>query len=209
MRTAVFLVAVGILVVFAVASLPPSAAAQVPTPRLYVTVQGESVDGAPVFVPNRIVIPQVPIVLNITFVNNDVIQHTFTIDSVGRETREVVSSGYLDAGANWTAELTIQAMDNVTFGTTTFNPEEGEDGIRFYCIPHRVDDGGMVGEIVLATAAGPAQEPPEKGINIRAYWIGMIGIAATIGWIGISYFVIKSSSPRFRDHGEHRRRGLP
>ena len=67
----------------------------------------------------------------------------------------------------------------------------------------------IFGQIVLASASEPVPEAPEKGINIRAYWIGMIGIVAMLAWIGISYFVIRSSTPRFRDHKEHVRRGLP
>jgi len=52
-------------------------------------------------------------------------------------------------------------------------------------------------------------QPTEKGILLRAYWIGIIGIAATLLWTIISYFVIKTSSRHFRDHSEHARRGGP
>jgi hypothetical protein len=64
----------------------------------------------------------------------------------------------------------------------------------------------MQGRIVLASEQAPEAE---KGILLRAYWIGIIGIAATLGWVGVSYFVIKSSSRHFTDHREHVRRGLP
>ena len=30
-----------------------------------------------------------------------------------------------------------------------------------------------------------------------------------IVWVGISYFVIKGSTPRFKDNREHVRKGLP
>jgi len=49
----------------------------------------------------------------------------------------------------------------------------------------------------------------EKGILLRAYWIGIIGIAATLLWVIISYFLIKSSSRHHTDHREHVRKGLP
>src|SRR2546421_338810 len=39
--------------------------------------------------------------------------------------------------------------------------------------------------------------------------IGIIGIAATLAWTGISYFVIKSSSRHQKGHREHIRKGLP
>ena len=64
----------------------------------------------------------------------------------------------------------------------------------------------MLGEILLA---GFTPLAPQKGINLRAYWIGIIGIAATLAWTGISYFVIKSSSRHQKGHREHLRKGLP
>ena len=211
MRTVTLLVAVGILAVFGAPALAFPGLAQAPTPRLSVVVHGLTSDGAFVFDPDEIVIPQVPIVLNVTFTNMEAsgIQHTWSIGSAGRDEAEVISSGFLDPGENWTVEFTINAMDNITIGTRSFAPEEGVRGVRYYCVPHRIGDAGMVGEIVLASAAGPAGEPAEKGINIRAYWIGMIGIVAMIGWVGVTYFVIKSSSPRFKDHRGHVRKGLP
>src|SRR5256885_1736245 len=83
-------------------------------------------------------------------------------------------------------------------------PESSGQGIRWFCIPHRT--AGMTGEILLAGLTAPT---PEKGILIRAYWIGIIGIAATLAWTIISYFIIKSSSRHFKDHSEHLRKGLP
>jgi hypothetical protein len=64
----------------------------------------------------------------------------------------------------------------------------------------------MVGQIALASLPAPT---PEKGILLRAYWIGIIGIAVTLVWVGIAYYVIKSSSGHFKDHSEHVRKGLP
>ena len=87
---------------------------------------------------------------------------------------------------------------------TRFAPEAGSNGILFFCIPHR--GAGMTGQIVLASVPPAAAE---KGILLRAYWIGIIGIAVTLAWTGITYFVIKSSSRHFVDHAEHVRKGLP
>ena len=95
-------------------------------------------------------------------------------------------------------------LTNITYNGASFTPESSGQGIRWYCVPHRA--AGMVGEILLAGVTAPT---PEKGILIRAYWIGIIGIAATLLWTIISYFIIKSSSRHFKDHHEHVRKGLP
>src|SRR5207237_8482210 len=101
----------------------------------------------------------------------------------------------------------VVPMTLSAYSGTQFRPEPAAGGgIVFYCIPHR--GTGMVGSIALAGAL-TAGTPPEKGILLRAYWIGIIGIAATLLWTIISYFLIKSSSRHFRDHREHVRRGLP
>ena len=86
---------------------------------------------------------------------------------------------------------------------TSFVPEPSGSGIRFYCTVHPVT---MVGLISLASLPAAV---PEKGILLRAYWIGIIGIAVTLVWVGIAYYVIKSSSRHFVDHSEHVRKGLP
>jgi len=36
-------------------------------------------------------------------------------------------------------------------------------------------------------------EPPEKGVFLRAYWIGLLGFAGTLLLVGTSYFVRVSS----------------
>src|SRR2546430_1386147 len=71
-----------------------------------------------------------------------------------------------------------------------------------------VSRAGIAGRIALAGAPAGGQ-PAEKGILLRAYWIGIIGIAATLLWVIISYFLIKSSSRHHTDHREHVRKGLP
>ncbi|HEX9567878.1 MAG TPA: hypothetical protein VGA48_09840 [Thermoplasmata archaeon] len=191
---------------FSVASATPAGPEIAQSARLYYTV-GVDQTGATRFLPSTLIIPQVNITLNITFVNNYTVGggmiHTFTIDNADRSAQEI-STGSVDAGRNVSIEFHINSLTNITFNGTSFTPESSGQGIRWYCIPHR--GVGMTGEIVLAGLTAPT---PEKGILIRAYWIGIIGIAATLLWTIISYFIIKSSSGHFKDHHEHVRKGLP
>ncbi len=218
MRTLVLVVAAVMAAVFAapIFGSPAAAAASSPAiPTLSMTVLGQSTSGKPYFQTvgltqqNQILIPQVPIRINATFVNNESVTaglgaHTFTIDdTAGHHMVSVL----LQPQSNYTLTFTINSMTNVTVNGTSFTPVAGSTGgIQYYCIPHK--GLGMIGEIVLATAS-QVPAPPQKGINIRAYWIGMIGIISMIVWVGISYFVIKTSSLRFKDHKEHVRKGLP
>ncbi len=211
MRNFVLLVTAVLIAIFAVppaisvASATPSGLAVAQSPKLYVTV-GVDQTGATHFLPATIIIPQVDITLNITFVNNYTVGggmiHTFSIDNTNA-VREI-STGLVDPGKNVSIEFHINSLTNITYNRTSFTPESSGQGIRWYCIPHR--GAGMVGEILLAGLTAPT---PEKGILIRAYWIGIIGIAATLVWLIISYFIIKSSSGHFKDHHEHLRKGLP
>jgi hypothetical protein len=65
----------------------------------------------------------------------------------------------------------------------------------------------MVGNLVVGGVSAP--ESPEIGVFLRAYWIGLIGLAAMLVWTGITYFIIKGSSRHLRDHHDHIRKGLP
>lgn len=208
MRSLALFVAMSLLLFSAATLASRPAAAQLPLAELSVTVEGTTIDGLTVFDASTILIPQVPINLTITFVNTDPdtgMIHTLTFDDADGLIQ--INTGNLLPGQSAELRMTITSMTNVTFNGTSFEPERGTRGILFYCIPHR--PAGMIGQIVLASATEPVPEAPEKGINIRAYWIGMVGIVAMLAWIGVSYFVIKSSTPRFRDHKEHVRRGLP
>ena len=206
MRSLTVFVAVGLMALSIAPTLATRSAAQGGLPRLSVFVDGMTVDGEFVYSPAEILIPQVPIILNITFRNNESVPgvpHTFTIDDENAIQR--IDSDYVARGANVSLEFTILTMNRIEFKGSSFVPGRGDRGIVFYCIPHR--PAGMLGEIVLATV-DDAREP-DLGVFLRAYWIGMIGIFATLLWIVISYFVIKSSSRRFTDHKEHVRRGFP
>ncbi len=204
MRTLALIMSTFLMVaVMAGVALPTAEAQVVPTPTLTVFVFGETVGGKQVFSPAQILIPQVPVHLVVTFHNNDTIQHTFSMNDVNGTLQ--VSTDYVNPAQNVTVEFTVVTMTQVALNNgTRFTPEAGANGILFYCIPHR--GAGMTGQIVLASVAPPAAE---KGILLRAYWIGIIGIAITLVWVGVTYFVIKSSSRHFVDHSEHVRKGLP
>ncbi len=177
----------------------------VPLAKLSVTV-GVDPGGNLRFAPATILIPQVNITLNVTFVNNYTtpgMNHTFTIYNSDTTLIEI-STGDVPRGSSASLEFHINTMTNITYKNASFVPESSGQGIRWFCIPHR--SAGMVGEILLAGVTPPT---PQKGINLRAYWIGIIGIAATLVWTGISYFLIKSSSRHFKGHREHVRKGLP
>jgi plastocyanin len=205
MRVYGLLVATSFLIVASVPFLTATSTAQAPIATYSFLILGETVGSRQVFSPNQILVPQIPIHLVVTFHNNETIpmQHTFTIADENRT--EVISTGPVDAGNNVTVNFTVLSMQRILFNGTEFTPEVVGGGILFYCIPHR--DTGMTGLIVRST--GESAASPEKGILVRAYWIGIIGIAATLVWVGISYFVIKTSSRRFTDHREHVRKGLP
>ncbi len=224
MRTLVLVVAVVILAVCfsalpAAASVQPGSPAAGPAiPQLSLTIIGETVGTKYVFVPSVILIPQVPIILNVTFYNNQStasgVQHTFTIND--NKANPVISTGLVNPQTNVTFRFTINTMTNITFSNSTITnrsfqpgpPPSGTDNgtIQWYCIPHVTL--GMVGTIILASAV-PAAATGQNGVFLRAYWIGTIGIAAMIVWVGISYFIIKGSSPHFKDNKAHVRKGLP
>src|SRR5207244_12550204 len=149
--------------------------------------------------------PEIPLNLALTFHNGDpVMKHSFTIADVNGTPQ--INSLTLDPGApNVTLSFTVLSLTRIAYNGTQFTPQPSPaGGILFYCIPHQT--AGMVGRIALAGLAPP---PVEKGILLRAYWIGLIGIAVTLLWVVISYYIIKSSSHHFKDHAEHVRRGLP
>ncbi len=215
MRNFVLLVTAVLVAIFmlppaiSVASATPEAPGLALSPKLYVTV-GVDQGGATHFLPGTIIIPQVNITLNITFVNNYTVGggmvHTFSIANSDNSVIVInnLTTGSVAPGANLSFEFHINSLTNITYKGASFTPESSGQGIRWFCIPHRA--AGMTGEILLAGLTAPT---PEKGILIRAYWIGIIGIAATLAWTIVSYFIIKSSSPHFKDHSEHLRKGLP
>ncbi len=218
MQRLAVLVALVLLSVYLVPTAVTETSSAAPIPTLIEYVQGETNGTRQQFSVERILIPQVPITLTIRFHNNDTMVHSFTIDDENNTapiSTGVISTGLVPGGRNATVNITILAMApsiRISHNNTVFAPEKSPNGgILYYCIPHRGTATlgvSMVGEIVLSTFS-TTTGAPEKGILIRAYWIGIIGIAATLVWTVISYFIIKSSSRRFTDHREHVRKGLP
>jgi len=206
MKRFALIIATTLLMAVSTPFLVPVVAAQTtPIPTLSLTIVGETNNSKQVFSKNLILLPELPYNLVITFHNGDpVMAHSFTIADVNGTPQ--INSLILNPGApNVTLSFTVLSLTRIAYNGTQFTPQPSPaGGILFYCIPHQT--AGMVGRIALAGLAPP---PVEKGILLRAYWIGLIGIAVTLLWVVISYYIIKSSSRHFKDHAEHVRRGLP
>jgi len=206
MKRFALIIATTLLMAVGTPFLVPVVAAQTtPIPTLSLTIVGETNNSKQVFSKNLILLPELPYDLVITFHNGDpVMAHSFTIADVNGTPQ--INSLILNPGApNVTLSFTVLSLTRIAYNGTQFTPQPSPaGGILFYCIPHQT--AGMVGRIALAGLAPP---PVEKGILLRAYWIGLIGIAVTLLWVVISYYIIKSSSHHFKDHAEHVRRGLP
>ncbi len=202
MRAVSIFLALAMVMAGALAFLPRGAAA-LETPKLTITVEAFDDGNQYVFRPATIVLPQVPIILNVTLFNNGTMGHTFTIDdSTGAHRVDLVANA---PGSRATVEFTVTSATEITVGGQTFTAEAAQaGGILFFCIPHRALQ--MTGNLVVGGTTPPAA--PEIGVFLRAYWIGLIGLAAMLVWVGITYFIIKSSSRHLRDHHDHIRRGL-
>lgn len=200
-----------LLAVCSLAFLAPSTAADTPT-RVYVPLEATVVNGSYVFVgpnprfPDTIVIPAVPAVINITLVTGEEPLHTFTIRSADT-TENLVDVDLTSVGQVKTVEFTMAAADQIVVGGVNRTVETEGGKLKFLCRPHAAL--AMEGFIVVGGVEAPTPEPQEKGVFLRAYWIGLLGMAGTLLLIGISYFVIKSSSRHYTDHHEHIRRGGP
>jgi len=194
---------VTLAVLLAVFPFAPYTPATAQVPKYFVTVEA-GVGDAFIFSPDKIILPQVPVILNVTLKYNGTASqgfHTFTIrDSAGADLIDIV----VDPGeTNWT-EFTVESTREISVNNETFTVQIRGGGVLFLCRPHV--DIGMVGTIAVGTEVVLR---PELGLFLRAYWIGLIGLAAMLVWTGIAYFIIKSSSRHFTDHHEHLRRGLP
>ncbi|MEK6810647.1 MAG: hypothetical protein AABY19_03500 [Candidatus Thermoplasmatota archaeon] len=196
-------VIVTLVVLLASLSFVPSTGAAAGLPKYSVVVEA-GVGAKLVFAPARIVLPQVPVILNVTLIHNGSAgqgSHTFTINDQQGVVR--INVNLTEGQTNWT-EFIVQSAAEFTFNNKTFTAQLRGGGIYFYCDPH--ETLVMIGAIVIGTEE---RAIPELGLFLRAYWIGLIGLAAMLVWIGITYFIIKSSSRHLTDHREHVRRGLP
>ncbi|HEY4704182.1 MAG TPA: plastocyanin/azurin family copper-binding protein [Thermoplasmata archaeon] len=189
--------------VMALTLVLPANARAADTPKLILTV--EAGPGATfVFTPARIVLPQVPIILNVTVWNSGTTgPHTFSIRDSGGTLKIDIQVPALNDRAQ--VEFAVNSTNEIYYNGELFQAEALGGGIKFFCVPH--ETMGMVGSIVVG---GTTTAPSENlGIFLRAYWIGLIGLAAMLVWIGITYYIIRSSSTHFRDQRQHLRRGLP
>ena len=205
MRSASIVLAIAIVMAAALVTLPSPARALEP-PKLSITIEA-GVGDLFAFNPTTIVLPSVPITLNVTLVNNGTgpanTAHTFSIrDSAGTKHIEIWANA---TGERSSVEFAVNSTTQMSFRGALFTPETAAaGGFKFFCTPH--ETVGMVGNIVIG---GVAQRPqPEIGVFLRAYWIGIIGLVAMLVWTGITYFIIKASSRHSMDHREHIRRGL-
>lgn len=158
------------------------------------------------FSPTQIILPSVPIVVNVTVINNSTgtMAHSFSIRDSTAATR--ISVWVNTTGAKAYANFTVDTATQITYAGQTFHAELSSGAIKFFCIPHEAL--GMAGQIVVGgVSTGGAQQ--NLGVPVQAYWIGLIGLSAMLVWIGVAYFLVKTSSRHFRDNREHLRRGLP
>ena len=224
MRTHAFvaLTLAGVLLAgLAVGPLGREARADTP-PKLYWTLSATTVGtGAAAkqrFMPvdsddtTRIIVPKAGTILNITIIYEDTMEHTFTIPSTqtGAPSPNLVSIDFPSStpkGTKAYVEMTVWASDHAQIGARNESVETKSNGIHFFCIPHK--SAGMEGVILIGGVQQSTGETPQMGVFLRAYWIGLLGIAGTMLLVAISYFVIKGSSRHYRDHHEHIRRGGP
>jgi len=183
MRSASIVLALAMVMALALVFLPAPARALDP-PKLSITVEA-GVGELLAFNPGTIILPSVPIILNVTLVNTGTglakTAHTFSIrDSAGTKHIEIWANA---TGQRSSVEFAVNSTTQMSFRGVLFTPE-----------------------IVIGGVSRPAQ--PEIGVFLRAYWIGIIGLVAMLVWTGITYFIIKASSRHSADHREHIRRGL-
>lgn len=214
MRARAVLAATLVAVLFAVSLLVPLAPpARADTSTVvYVTIEGHGEGTRFVWVgpnpqhPDTIVVPAVPAVLNITLRSVSGSPHTFTIRSA-ESPSPLVNVDLPSDGFETTVEFTLFAADRVVVGSRNETAQTEGGAVKFVCLPH--DALRMWGYIVVGGVEEPAVETEEKGVFLRAYWIGLLGMAGTLLLTGVSYFVIKGSSRHYKDHHEHIRRGGP
>jgi len=205
MRSASIVLALAMVMALALVFLPAPARALDP-PKLSITVEA-GVGELLAFNPGTIILPSVPIILNVTLVNTGTglakTAHTFSIrDSAGTKHIEIWANA---TGQRSSVEFAVNSTTQMSFRGVLFTPEtSAAGGFKFFCAPH--ETVGMFGNIVIGGVSRPAQ--PEIGVFLRAYWIGIIGLVAMLVWTGITYFIIKASSRHSADHREHIRRGL-
>ncbi|TLZ65071.1 MAG: hypothetical protein E6K13_00375 [Methanobacteriota archaeon] len=173
MRSVSIVLALAMVMALALVILPSPTRALDP-PKLSITIEA-GVGRDLRFNPATIVLPSVPIILNVTLVNNQTgpgqqnTQHTFSI-------RDSSKAKHIEIWVNTTrarasVEFAVNSTTQMSVRGVLFTAETAlAGGFLFFCSPHEAV--GMVGNIVIG---GVAQRPsPEIGVFLRAYWIGII-----------------------------------
>ena len=185
------------LLAFLVLGLPPAAADhQIAGVEVFLTIVGEGrADPFSLFFDkSEVILGPTPVFVNVTFINMDTendLRHNFTIVLNGT----FYETPLLDLGQTGWVEFWINETGRFPYFCSVGNHRE--DGMEGFFV---VTDTGDIG--------GPEETGPE-GIELRAYWIGLIGIFAMVAVIIVSYFVIKYESRHHTDERDHRRRRLP
>jgi len=179
-------------------------------PVVYVRINATTVNDKTVFVPDTIRLPQTPVRVHALIVNTDpssTMQHSFSFRSGATDYNYWVNR----SGDSIEVEFEILAAGRIRLGGAELVVEQAKGGTQFFCLPHR--GAGMLGTGMLGTFVVGAEARPESvvenGVFLRAYWIGLVGIFATILLMIVAYWVIKGQSVHHRDHSGHVRRGLP
>ncbi|MEE8199345.1 MAG: hypothetical protein V3R48_06495 [Thermoplasmata archaeon] len=164
--------------------------------EVFLTVVGDGTSDpfALFFDVSEIILGPTPVFVNVTFINMDVendLRHNFTtiLNNTFYETP------LLDVGQTGWVEFWINETGRFPYFCSVGN--------------HRGD--GMEGFFTVTDTGdiGPSEEVGPEGVELRAYWIGLIGIFAMVAVVIVSYFVIKYESQHHTDEREHRRRRLP
>src|SRR5436309_3569419 len=145
MRNSALLVTAVLIAIFvvppsiSVASATPAGLEVSQSPKLYYTV-GVDQSGATRFLPATLIIPQVNITLNITFVNNYTVGggmvHTFSIANSDNSAIVInnLTTGSVAPGSNLSFEFHINSLTNITYKGVSFTPESSGQGILWFSI---------------------------------------------------------------------------
>ena len=172
-------------------------------PVVYFRINATEVDGNTAFEPSTLRLPQHPARVHVRVVALVALPHTFSLRTPGGEVRNYWMN---DTGDMVEVTFDVFAPGQIVLGGVTLTVEQEGGGTRFFCGPH--ETAGMVGKFVVG-AEPVAVKPVENGVFLRAYWIGLVGIFATILLTIVAYWVIKGQSVHHVDHSGHVRRGLP
>ena len=178
--------------------------------RLQITVDGDTINEQPRFTVAEILVPVLPIILNVTFRNietlGDGVDHTFSIRNANGTI--VLSSGFIGPQNSTSLEFTVNSMTSLTYNGTTFQPQTNDNGtIHYFCIPH--ETLGMSGDIGLGSAPPVVTPPPGRDTLVRAFFIGLVAFAVMLVWIAVSYLIVRSPKARAKAVQERERERGP